>query len=73
MTHRAKSFIRQLCVLALIATLVSPLLACGRKGSPERPPGGDYPKQYPAKSPVKRSDEDPASSPGVNPYSYPNQ
>lgn len=65
-------FVR-LFVLALIVALVSPLAACGRKGALERPPGGEYPKQYPGKTTVKPSDEEPVNGPGVNPYTYPNQ
>jgi len=43
----AKSMIRKLLVIALIVGLAASLGACGRKDRPERPPGSDYPRQYP--------------------------
>lgn len=42
----------RLTVLALIALMfVAPLAACGKKGSPERPPGSDFPRMYPNPNP----------------------
>jgi predicted small lipoprotein YifL len=37
----------RLLVLALIIAMASPLAACGRKGSPERPDDSEYPRNYP--------------------------
>ena len=42
--------LRKLILFALVAALVAPLAACGRKGPPEPPPGADekYPRGYPS-------------------------
>lgn len=40
---------RRLLTLALLAVLLLPLSACGRKGQPEPPPGADYPRTYPSR------------------------
>jgi hypothetical protein len=34
-------------VLLLIGALALPLAACGKKASPEPPPGSEYPRDYP--------------------------
>ncbi len=39
--------IRKIVVIMLILALASPLAACGRKSSPERPKGSDHPRVYP--------------------------
>ncbi|HJN23111.1 MAG TPA: lipoprotein [Rhodospirillales bacterium] len=39
--------IRKIAVAMLILALASPLAACGRKSSPERPDDSDHPWQYP--------------------------
>ena len=40
---------RRLMLLILIAALAAPLAGCGRKATPEHPPGSDYPRTYPAR------------------------
>lgn len=45
-----QSFTPRLVVAVILAVSVAgPLAACGKKGSPEAPPGSEYPRQYPAK------------------------
>jgi predicted small lipoprotein YifL len=39
---------RWLVVVLVVAGLSLAATGCGRKGSPEPPPGADYPKRYPA-------------------------
>lgn len=39
--------IRRILIVLLVIGLIAPLGACGRKGSLERPPGSDYPHEYP--------------------------
>jgi hypothetical protein len=41
------SMTRRMFFLALIAALAAPLGGCGRKASPESPPGSDHPRRYP--------------------------
>lgn len=42
----------RLMASALIALMLfASLNACGKKGSPERPPGSDFPRMYPNPSP----------------------
>lgn len=42
----------RLVTFALIALVfIAPLAACGKKGSPERPPGSDFPRVYPNPNP----------------------
>ncbi len=48
MTNRKTGLFVRLIVLALVIALASPLAACGRKSSPERPEDSDYPRNYPS-------------------------
>jgi predicted small lipoprotein YifL len=43
---------RRLLTLLVLALVAGPLAACGKKGTPTPPPGGDthYPRSYPAPS-----------------------
>jgi len=34
-------------VISIALAVVLSVSACGRKGAPEKPPGSDYPRQYP--------------------------
>jgi predicted small lipoprotein YifL len=38
-------------VILTLLSLALPLTGCGKKGSPERPPGADFPRQYPNPNP----------------------
>lgn len=54
MTAQQKKLSRRLVILALLIAIASPLAACGRKGSPERPEDSQYPRSYPSqKKPVE--------------------
>ncbi len=48
MTFKSMKLFQHLLVLALIIAIASPLAACGRKGSPDRPDDSEYPRSYPA-------------------------
>ncbi len=39
--------LKRFFVLLLVLAMASPLLACGRKSSPQPPPDNTYPRQYP--------------------------
>ncbi len=39
---------RRFFALVLVVLLAAPLIACGRKNSPDFPKGSTYPKTYPS-------------------------
>ena len=39
--------LKRLLLIVLLATMLSPLTACGRKNDVEPPPGSNYPHDYP--------------------------
>jgi hypothetical protein len=39
---------RRVLLIGMMAALLAPLAACGRKSSPRPPEGATYPRQYPA-------------------------
>jgi hypothetical protein len=52
MTQNGPSHVRQLTYLLALAVMVAALalvVACGRKGNPEPPPGSDFPRSYPSR------------------------
>ncbi len=40
--------LRTLALTILVAALLAPLAACGKKGGLDAPEGSTYPRQYPA-------------------------
>ena len=45
--HRTKLFQRAL-TLALVVAIALSSAACGRKSTPDRPDGSEYPRNYPS-------------------------
>jgi len=47
MNARTMKLLQRLMMLVLLIAIASPLTACGRKGSPDRPEESKYPRSYP--------------------------
>lgn len=50
MTNAKTVWLGRALIVAFVLAMVSPLGACGRKGSPEYPEGSRYPQEYPKKN-----------------------
>jgi hypothetical protein len=49
---------RRTLLIGLIAALLAPLAACGRRSSPKPPEGSTYPRDYPTGRAVKKPGEE---------------
>ncbi len=46
--RRAPALARQMLALLIVGCVAGGIVGCGKKGSPEHPPGSTFPRTYPA-------------------------